>query len=408
MTTRELIEDADGAAGTFNPVSPNEVPIMLLVLLLSFICAHIFTCLGMLLGHGIHSSVYVMCYLLGVLYVSIRSSRRTALLASLLSVLIYDFFHVTPFYNLVPSDRQYYVVVIFMFVVAVTVNELAYRARFNEYQANKLRREAQSEKLKNTLLRSVSHDLKSPLTSIMGAATLLSNEDHSDKPLSDALKRELAQSIAFESARLNRIVSNLLDMTRLESGGVVLHRDWYHLDELLANAIASIETRYGDQEIEVEFKEPMPLLYVDPLLIEQLLTNVLDNCVKYAPGRTYSVRAKAEGGDLYVSIHNQGSSLEGLDSERLFEKFYRGGGTESSAIPGAGLGLAICQSVVALHEGDIHFENENEKEGGDGVTLTFRLPLPAEAPVIELEPETGSATDSQPQQENRQKGGALE
>ena len=404
MTTRELIEDTDGAAGAFDPVSPNEVPIMLLVLLLSFICAHIFTCLGMLLGHGIHSSVYVMCYLIGVLYVSIRSSRRTALLASFLSVLIYDFFHVTPLYSLMPSDRQYYVVVIFMFVVAVTVNELAYRARFNEFQANKLRQEAESEKLKNTLLRSVSHDLKSPLTSIMGAATLLSDE--SEQPLSDALKRELAQSIAFESARLNRIVSNLLDMTRLESGGVVLHRDWYHLDELLANSIASIETRYGAQNIEVEFEEPMPLLYVDPLLIEQLLTNILDNCVKYAPDKAYSVRAKAEGGDLFVSIHNQGSSLEGLDSEKLFEKFYRGGGTESSAIPGAGLGLAICHSVVALHEGEIHFENENEKGGGDGVTLTFRLPLPEESPVIELEPE--SDIDSQTEEENRQKDGALE
>lgn len=186
----------------------------------------------------------------------------------------------------------------------------------------------------------------------------------------------------------------------------MLHRDWYHLDELLANSIASIETRYGAQNIEVEFEEPMPLLYVDPLLIEQLLTNILDNCVKYAPDKAYSVRAKAEGGDLFVSIHNQGSSLEGLDSEKLFEKFYRGGATESSAIPGAGLGLAICQSVVALHEGEIHFENENEKDGGDGVTLTFRLPLPEESPVIELEPE--SEPDSQPEEDNRQKDGALE
>lgn len=380
MMTEKLIEDRE--AGGFNPVTPGEVPVMLVVVLLSSSVALLFSYFGGIFDHEVHSANYVMVFITGVLYVSIRSSRRTALFCSLLSVLCYDFFFVQPYYSLIPSDRQYFVVVIFMFVVALVVNELAYLARLYANRANLLQQEAETERIKNTLLRSVSHDLKSPLTSIMGAATLLSEE--METPLSDSLKKELAESIAFESSRLNRIVSNLLDMTRLESGGIKLHRDWYHLEELLASAISAIETRYGAQEIDVDLPSDIPLIEVDPILTEQLLTNILDNCVKYAPAERYEIDARVERDSLVVRVHNGGKVLEDEDLTRVFEKFHRGDTTK----PGAGLGLSICQSIVQLHGGSIWFESGIT----DGATLAFTLPLPQESPALlpeEQSEETG-------------------
>lgn len=357
------------------PVLPMGIPTMLVVVFLCSCLAVSFSYAGELLGHRIHSANYVMIFLTGILFVSCNSSRRVSLLASLMSVLSYDFFFVEPYYTLIPSDKQYWIVVGFMFFVALVVNELAYRAKNFAVRANQLEKEAETEKLKNTLLRSVSHDLKTPLTSIMGAATLLA--DSKTKTLSEESRKELALSIADESSRLNRIVSNLLDMTRLDTAGIVLNKDWYYFDELLANSIASIESRHGEQLIELSLDSNLPLIKVDPLLFEQLFTNIFENCVKYSPGTEYAISAKKDGETMLVTVVNEGPVIPNEEIERVFEKFHQA----DSSKPGAGLGLSICKSIVELHDGKIWFDRDLES----GVRLNMFLPLSEKAPEIALE-----------------------
>lgn len=360
------------------PVLSMGIPRMLLIVFLCSLLTLLVSYIGENLNEKIHSAVYVMIYLTGVVSVSCHSSRKIALGSSLLSVLSYDFLCVEPRFTFIPDDRQYFIVVLFMFLVAIIVNELAYRALAYAHKANVLEGVAEREKLKNTLLRSVSHDFKSPLTAIMGASSLLAGK--TDTNLSPDQKIELASSIEKESSRLNSIVSNLLDMTRLESGGIVLQKDWYHFDELLANSISSIETRYGAQDFDIKLDENMPLLNIDPLLIEQLIVNIIENSIKYAADSRYTISASRDGSDLLISFENSGEPLNDGELKKLFDKFYQGNRLNSV---GLGLGLSICRSIVELHDGKIWFESGRS----DGVKLNIHLPIPEDTPEIELDDE---------------------
>lgn len=324
----------------------------------------------------IHSANIVMPYLLGVVWSALKFDRTRALAAVILHVVSFAIFYIRPISMDKPDDLDYVLILVVFLVVAGLINEFAFKAR---EQASLLRdREAQIdiERLKNTLLRSVSHDLRSPLATIMGAASSLL--DSTGEGVSSADRNELAQSICRESKRLDRQVANLLEMTSLESGGLTVQKEWYALDEILGNALTSLESALGDKDIEIEIAEDVPLVCMDGLLMEKVFINLIENCLKYAPDERYRVKISKLDSTIEIEVFNTGKPIAPGEEDRIFEKFYRGSSAETD---GAGLGLAICQSVLHLHDGRIYAVPAMTS----GVSIRLSLPLPKEIPDLETE-----------------------
>ena len=244
------------------------------------------------------------------------------------------------------------------------------RARLAQ-DAERARVEVEAERLRNTLLSSVSHDLRTPLAAITGAASSLLDE----QAVGAADRQELAQTIYEESERLDRLVGNLLDMTRLESGRLRLQRDWHSPEELVGGALARMEKALTLHRIVTAVPADLPLVAVDALLIERVLLNLLDNAVKYTPpGATIWISASAAGGALEIEVADDGPGLPPGQEEKVFEKFFR---AASSQRRGFGLGLAICRAIVTAHGGRIRAENR----AGGGVAFRFTLALNGAPPA---------------------------
>ncbi|MCM2258687.1 MAG: DUF4118 domain-containing protein, partial [Vicinamibacteria bacterium] len=235
------------------------------------------------------------------------------------------------------------------------------RARLAD-DAEHARVAVEAERLRSTLLSSVSHDLRTPLAAIAGSASSLLGED----PLSDVARRELTQAIHDEAFRLNRLVTNLLDMTRLESGAVVLERDWHSLEELVGAALARLGPAADGRRIRIDLPDALPLVSGDGVLLEQVFVNLLENALKYADGETRATAA-LEDGRVHVTVEDDGPGLPPGAEERVFEKFRR----EARGGRGFGLGLPICRAIVAAHGGRAWAENRSPS----GASFHFTLPL---------------------------------
>jgi two-component system sensor histidine kinase KdpD len=241
----------------------------------------------------------------------------------------------------------------------------------DEAQQAQLRIEA--EQLRSSLLSSVSHDLRTPLTSITGAAsTLLASGDSLDA----VTRKELAEAIHEEADRLNRLVTNLLDITRLESGAAV-HRDWQPLEEVVGAALGRMGRRLEGRPVHTDLPSTLPLVSIDGVLLEQVFLNLLDNALKYTPpGTAIEISAEASKNEVIVSVADRGPGLSPAAIAQIFDKFYRG---ETARTPsGVGLGLTICRAIVQAHGGGIWAEN---REGG-GLVFRFTLPLPDTPPHV--------------------------
>jgi two-component system sensor histidine kinase KdpD len=244
-------------------------------------------------------------------------------------------------------------------------------------EAERARLAVETERLRSTLLSSVSHDLRTPLAAITGAASTLLES----RPLGPDVERDLKEAIREEAERLNRLVTNLLDMTRLDSGSVSLHRDWESLEELVGTALTRLEKALAGRPVSVAIAHDLPPVPVDGVLVEQVLVNLLDNALKYTPaGSPLSVTARSEAADVLVEVADEGPGLPPGAEEQVFEKFYRGGQTPR----GFGLGLPICKAIVTAHGGRIWAENRSPR----GAAFRFTLPK-GEAPV----PATESVSD---------------
>jgi len=236
---------------------------------------------------------------------------------------------------------------------------------------------ADTERSRSALLSSVSHDLRTPLAAITGAATSL--RDGSSR-LADATRRDLADMIAEEAQRLNRLIGNILDMTRLESGMLRVRREWHSLEELVGAALVRLEGTLGSRPVQLDLPPDLPLVSLDGVLFEQVLSNLIENAHKYsAIELPIEIRAEIAGATLRLEVADRGPGLPRGEETRVFEKFHRGPGT--SAIPGAGLGLAICQGIVEAHGGTI---SAADRDGG-GSVFTVLLPLEGEPPIVEQE-----------------------
>jgi len=231
----------------------------------------------------------------------------------------------------------------------------------------------EAEKLRSSLLSSVSHDLRTPLSAITGAASALLQ---SGPALSLTDQRELLEAIREEAERLGRLVQNLLDMTRLESGAVPVRREWHSLEEIVGIALGRLSHRLGERPVDVRLPEDMPFVPVDAVLIEQIFINLLDNALKYTPdGSPIEISARVDNSGVRVEVADRGPGLAPGLEQRVFEKFYRG----QSPGRGSGLGLAICRGFVEVHGGRIWAEN---REGG-GAAFRFTIPLTENPPAIE-------------------------
>ncbi len=231
-------------------------------------------------------------------------------------------------------------------------------------EARRAALEVEREALRSQLLSSVSHDLRTPLATITGAATALRESPAIDP----ATRRELEDAIVGEAERLERLVGNLLDMTRLEGGAVVPRREWVPVDEVVGSALTRLDRQLAGREVRTALEPGLPLLSVDPVLLEQLLVNLLDNAVKHTPrGVPLEVVARRAGGELVLEVADRGPGLQPGEEERIFDRFHRG---PAAGPRGAGLGLPIARAIARVHGGSLVAA---AREGGGAV---FRLALP--------------------------------
>ena len=226
---------------------------------------------------------------------------------------------------------------------------------------------AETEGVRNTLLASISHDLRTPLAVIAGAGSTLAEHGES---LTPQRRTELARSIELKARDMSELVSNVLDLVRLESGQVVLRRDWQTVDDLAGAALARLDAQLAGHLVEVRVPPDLPPVHVDATLAVEVFVNLLENAAKYTPpGTRVWVTAALDGDFVRVTVEDDGPGLPPGDPARLFDKFQRG--RAESSVSGAGLGLTICRSIVAAHGGTI----AAEARPGGGARFTFTVPL---------------------------------
>ena len=239
------------------------------------------------------------------------------------------------------------------------------RASFAE-QARQTEVLKATEQLQTALLNSISHDLRTPLVSITGALTSLEEDEAAIDP---ATRKVLIETAREEAERLNRLVGNLLDMTRLESGAMKLRLEPSDAQDVIGSALAQLETRLGTRQVVVQIHEDLPLVPMDFVLISQVLVNLLDNALKYSPADSpIEVRAQVAGRYLEIEVEDRGVGIPAEDLTRVFDKFYRV--RRPGSVSGTGLGLSICQGIVQAHRGFIAAENRP----GGGTIITVALP----------------------------------
>jgi two-component system sensor histidine kinase KdpD len=227
-----------------------------------------------------------------------------------------------------------------------------------------------TDALRSALLSSVSHDLRTPLSAIKAAASSLLQEDIQ---WNEEERQSFALSIERESDRLNRLVGNLLDMTRIEGGALKPEKEWYPIDEVIHDVLGHMQFLLQDREVCSNIPADLPPVELDYLQMGQVLTNLLENATRYTPPSSpIEVSAQVVDGEMEVSIADRGPGIPPADLERVFDKFYRvPGTTHKKNVTGSGLGLSVCLGLVEAHGGRIWAENR----AGGGAIFSFTLPL---------------------------------
>jgi two-component system sensor histidine kinase KdpD len=239
-------------------------------------------------------------------------------------------------------------------------------------RAEKEQVEAEAERLRTALLSSLSHDMRTPLGAITGAASSLLEDRGA---LSEPARRDLLKAILEESQRMNRLIGNLLDMIRVETGALEVQKDWQPLEEVVGVALIRLEERLREHPVQVKLPPDLPLVLLDGLLIEQVFVNLLENAVKYTPpGTPVEISASAGDDAIVVDVADRGPGLPAGEERRVFEKFYRLPGAAPAG--GVGLGLTICRGIITAHGGRIWAENRP----GGGAVFHFTLPLAGQPP----------------------------
>lgn len=244
-------------------------------------------------------------------------------------------------------------------------------------EAAEARIQAETEQVRSSLLSGVSHDLKTPLAAIAGASSSLLEAPAIDEDT----RRQLLETVADEAARLNRLLENILQISKLEAGAATPHRQWHVLEEIVGSALHRTRRDLVNHVVTLEIPADLPLLSVDGLLLEQVFVNLLENAARYTHTDAHlAIRAAVEGQVIRIAVQDDGPGIPVGTEERIFDKFFR-------AVPlvdggrGSGLGLAICRAILKAHGGSITASNRP----GGGAEFLIRLPLSAETPHVVVE-----------------------
>lgn len=344
------------------------------------------TAVGALSRRHIDLPDLVLLYLLVVVIAAARFGRGPSFLAATLSVLAFDFFFIPPTFTLLVSEKRFFLTFAMMLVVGLLTSGLTQRIRRQEHEARlkeqrmaALHKQAEeaairatTEEMRSSLLSAVSHDLRTPLAAITGAATALRDDAAS---IDGGQRLELLSTICEEADRLERLVRNLLDMTRLESGALAVKREWIPLEEVVGSALTRLEPVLAGRPVRTDLPADLPLLSADPILLEQVFVNLLENAAKHtSPGTEVDITARADAGGVVVEVADRGPGIAPGEESRVFEKFFRGKHVGTS---GAGLGLAICRGVVNAHGGTMLAAN---RAGGAGAIFRVTLPRGSDPP----------------------------
>jgi two-component system sensor histidine kinase KdpD len=225
-----------------------------------------------------------------------------------------------------------------------------------------------TDALRAALISSVSHDLRTPLTSIKAAASSLLQDD---VQWDEESRRSFTMAIEHEADRLNRLVENLLDISRIEGGALRPEKEWYPVDELVHDVLGRMQQSLQGREVTTQVPADVPPVELDYMMVDQVLTNLLENALRYTPaGSPLEIVVSTTATEMAVSVADRGPGIPPDDLERIFDKFYRVMG-RSRATSGSGLGLAVCRGLIETHGGRIWAENRP----GGGAIFCFTLPL---------------------------------
>jgi two-component system sensor histidine kinase KdpD len=323
-------------------------------------------------GYGAISLIY----LLGVLLAGMVLSRGPVLLVAALSAVSWNFLFIPPRFTLHIAKLEDALTFATYFIIALTVGSLTAQLKAREHLAAQVQLAKNSERLRKTLLDCVSHELKTPLAAIAAASQELLRLTPN---ISNAeVLKTLGGEIHDGSNRLNRVVNNLLDMNRLESGVILPKFEWCDVRELLQSAIEIERESIDGRDVRLVVSDEMPFVLVDHTLIEQAVAKLLANAGGHTPSKLpIEVDAEYDSGNLVVSVSDRGPGLPNDSEERLFEKFYRADGHKTG---GLGLGLSIARGFVEAHGGRLTAENRD----GGGARFVINLPVRvAEASALE-------------------------
>jgi two-component system sensor histidine kinase KdpD len=270
-----------------------------------------------------------------------------------------------------PDNRQLLETLATQIGLAIERDELAEQTR-------RALVEMETERLRSSLLSSVSHDLRTPLAVISGASsTLLELGDGGDK----ATREDLLKEVFEESNRLARLVDNLLSMTRLDAGSIRVDKQWYPVEDVVGSALGRLRKELAGRKLNKVLPADLPVVPLDGVLIEQVLVNLLENAVRYAgPDTDIDIFARSEKDGVVIAVADRGPGLAEGEEARVFDKLFRGSASANSAERGVGLGLAIARAIVEAHGGHIWAENRI----GGGAVFSFRLPLEGPPPDMEV------------------------
>ena len=316
-----------------------------------------------LTGYGAISLIF----LLGVLLAGMILSRGPVLLVAALSALSWNFLFIPPLFTLHIAKIEDALTFATYFIIAITIGSLTAQLKAREHLAAQVQVAQESERLRKTLLDCVSHELKTPLAAIAAASQELSRLTANIQD--SQILKELAGEIRDGSHRLNRVVNNLLDMNRLESGVIRPKREWCDVRELLQSAVHTEQESINGRDIRLDVSEEIPLALVDHALIEQAVAKLLANAGSHtAPNLPIEIDAEYANKNLLISVSDRGPGIAPEATERLFEKFYRGDDRKTG---GLGLGLSIARGLIEAHGGRLTVENRD----GGGARFVIRLPV---------------------------------
>jgi two-component system, OmpR family, sensor histidine kinase KdpD len=307
-------------------------------------------------------------FLLVVVLIAAVWGREAAIVGSLASALMFNYLIIPPANTFsIPTPDEGFLV-ISLVTVALVVGTWKERTLRVERQVRQL---AASEKLQKILLDTISHDFKTPLTAIVGSLSSLAVEGHR---LNDYDRKELIETAYQQATGLNKLISDVLEMTRLEAGTARLRREPASISDLVRQALSQMREMMGERPSRIDIPPDLPPMAMDAVLMSHALANLLENAAKYsAPDAPIEIAAHATDGHVVLAVSDWGIGVPADDLGRIFEKFYRRNHLKGRSRPadGTGLGLAIAKGIVEAHGGRIWAEQRSE----GGVTVRLRLPL---------------------------------